>query len=656
MEMLLIAHVRACSNFEKQGHFCIIAAPFKAFNYLCMSTITPDQTVLTLAKKLSAEQLFAAKQNGFSDLQLATIFKTSDTVIRELRRHYGIASVFKTVDTCAAEFDAKTPYHYSTYEEENESVCSDRKKVIILGGGPNRIGQGIEFDYCCVQAVFALREAGYETIMVNCNPETVSTDYDIADKLYFEPLTFEDTIRIIEHEKPLGVIVSFGGQTPLKLSTRLHEAGVKILGTSSKGIDLAEDRKKFGALLVELGIPHPAYGTAISLEEAKAITQRIGYPALVRPSYVLGGRAMKIVYNDDSLKEYIDQALFISEKYPLLIDRFLETAVEFDIDALADSTDCVISGIMQHVEAAGIHSGDSTSILPYHNISKQAIAAMKEYTRMLAKSLNVIGLMNVQYAVQNDTVYVIEVNPRASRTVPFVGKATAIPVVKIATRVMLGEKLCDLRNEYNLKDCDELGMKHMAIKEPVFPFSKFVKSGVYLGPEMRSTGEAMSLANDFPEAFAKAYQAANMQLPLSGAVFISVNDQDKNHRMLAIARSLYDMDFDLVATAGTWQFLTDNGIECKKVYKVGEEGRPNIFDSIKHGKVDFVINTPRGEKALHDEEAIGAASVLSNVPFVTTIEAAEASVQAIGCIRHQEFGVKSLQEYAAYRDTATATC
>ena len=358
---------------------------------------------------------------------------------------------------------------------------------------------------------------------------------------------------------------------------------------------------------------------------------------------------MKIIYSDDSLKEYVDQALFISEKYPLLIDRFLETAVEFDIDAIADSTGCVISGIMQHVEAAGIHSGDSTSILPYRNISPEVIDTMKAYTRKLAEHIQVVGLMNVQYAVQNNKVYVIEVNPRASRTVPFVGKATAVPVVKIATRVMLGEKLSDLQKTYDLKDCDQLGMKHMAIKEPVFPFSKFVKSGVYLGPEMRSTGEAMSLADQFPEAFAKAYQAANMHLPLSGAVFISVNDQDKNQRIIAIARELYRMDFDLVATAGTHRFLTGNGIECKKVFKVGEEGRPNIFDIIKHGKIDFVINTPRGEKALHDEEAIGAASVLSNVPFVTTIEAAEASVQAIECIRRQEFGVRSLQEYSAYR-------
>jgi carbamoyl-phosphate synthase large subunit len=604
----------------------------------------------TLSRKLPKETLLKAKEHGFSDCQIANIFQSHEYAVRELRKYHGVESVFKTVDTCAAEFDAKTPYHYSTYEEENESISSDREKVIILGGGPNRIGQGIEFDYCCVQAVFALREAGYETIMVNCNPETVSTDYDIADKLYFEPLTFEDTIRIIEHEQPLGVIVSFGGQTPLKLSTKLDAAGVTILGTSSKGIDLAEDRKKFGALLEKLNIPHPDYGTATSFSEAQEITKKIGYPVLVRPSYVLGGRAMKIIYNDDSLKEYVDQALFITEKYPLLIDRFLETAVEFDIDALADDTDCVISGIMQHVEAAGIHSGDSTSILPYHNIEPSAIATMKEYTKQLAKNIGVVGLMNVQYAVQNNRVYVIEVNPRASRTVPFVGKATAVPVVKIATRVMLGEKLSDLRLTFNLKDCDELGMKHMAIKEPVFPFSKFVKSGVYLGPEMRSTGEAMSLAEEFPEAFAKAYQAANMHLPSSGTVFISVNDQDKNQRIITIARELYRIGFDLVATSGTHEFLSKHGIDCKKVFKVGEEGRPNIFDIIKIGKVDFVINTPRGERALHDEEAIGSASVLSGVPFVTTIEAAEASVKAIDCIRRQEFSVKSLQEYASYRN------
>ena len=346
-----------------------------------------SEEVQGLARKLPKETLVKAKEHGFSDCQLANIFRTTEQVVRALRKAYGVESVFKTVDTCAAEFDAKTPYHYSTYDEENESVRSDRKKVIILGGGPNRIGQGIEFDYCCVQAVFALREAGYETIMVNCNHEKVSTDYDIADKLYFEPLTFEDTIRIIEHEQPLGVIVSFGGQTPLKLSTKLEEAGVTILGTSSRGIDLAEDRKKFGALLEKLAIPHPDYGTAVSFEEAQAITSRIGYPVLVRPSYVLGGRAMKIIYSDDSLKEYVDQALFISEKYPLLIDRFLETAVEFDIDAISDSTGCVISGIMQHVEAAGIHSGDSTSILPYRNISPEVIETMKSYTRKLAEHI-----------------------------------------------------------------------------------------------------------------------------------------------------------------------------------------------------------------------------------------------------------------------------
>lgn len=616
-----------------------------------MTTAASDlsEEVLSLTHKLSRENLLKAKEHGFSDCQIAYIFNVSEHSVRNLRKHYGLNSVFKTVDTCAAEFDAKTPYHYSTYDEENESVRSDRKKVVILGGGPNRIGQGIEFDYCCVQAVFALREAGYESIMINCNPETVSTDYDIADKLYFEPLTFENTIRILEHEKPLGVIVSFGGQTPLKLSTKLEAAGIKILGTSSKGIDLAEDRKKFGALLRKLDIPHPDYDTAISFEEAQEITRRIGYPVLVRPSYVLGGRAMKIIYSDDSLKEYVDQALFITEKYPLLIDRFLETAVEFDIDALADGSDCIVSGIMQHVEAAGIHSGDSTSILPYHNIAPSVIETMKEYTRRLAESLSVVGLMNVQYAVQNNKVYVIEVNPRASRTVPFVGKATAVPLVKIATRVMLGEKLSDLRKEYSLADCDELGMKHLAIKEPVFPFSKFLKSGVYLGPEMRSTGEAMSLAYDFPEAFAKAYQAANMELPLSGTVFISVNNHDKDERIIKIARELYDIGFDLVGTPGTQQFLADNGIECKKVYKVGEEGRPNVFDIIRLGKIDLVINTPLGERALHDEEAIGAASVMNGVPFVTTIEAAEASVQAIACLRRQEFGVKSLQEYAAYR-------
>ncbi len=615
-----------------------------------------SETALTdLAQKLSKDHLKKAKQFGFSDVQLAHIFRTTAADIRALREQHGIKAVYKTIDTCAAEFAAETPYFYSSYEQENESKPSKKKKIIILGGGPNRIGQGIEFDYCCVQAVFALRESGYETIMINCNPETVSTDYDIADKLYFEPLTFEDTMNIIELEEPDGVIVSFGGQTPLRLSTQLSAAGVKILGTSSQSIDLAEDREKFGKLLDELKIPHPAYGVATTYQEAKLITELIGYPVLVRPSYVLGGRAMQIIYNNDSLKRYVEQALNVSDEYPLLIDRFLEHAVEFDIDAISDGKDCIVAGIMQHVEAAGIHSGDSTSILPPLTASKAVIKTMKTYTRKLAKALKVVGLMNIQFAVQGNgkeaKVFVLEVNPRASRTVPFVAKATGMPVVKVACRLMTGEKLSKLVKEFKLKDSDDLNLKYICIKEPVFPFSKFLKSGVYLGPEMRSTGEVMSFARNFGEAFSKSALAAGNKLPTSGTVFISVNAAHKNAHTADVVRRFYDIGFDLVATSGTAEFLRNHGLECKTVYKVGE-GRPNIFDIIRLGKVQFVINTPLGEKARFDEEAIGTASILSGVPYATTIETAEAAVEGIKQLRKENFGVKSLQEYLGYKPAA----
>ncbi|MBC8044302.1 MAG: carbamoyl-phosphate synthase large subunit [Rhizobacter sp.] len=599
----------------------------------------------SLSEKLPAAALRKAKTLGFSDKQLAHIFSAKESEIRALRKHYGVNAVYKTVDTCAAEFDAKTPYHYSTYADENESQRSPKKKVIILGGGPNRIGQGIEFDYCCVQAIFALKEMGYEAIMINCNPETVSTDYDIADKLYFEPLTFEDVMNIIELEQPQGIIVSFGGQTPLRLSTSLEAAGIKILGTSSEGIDVAEDRKKFGALLDRLNIPHPDYGTAVNYDEAQTIATRVGYPVLVRPSYVLGGRAMQVVYNDDSLKGYIERAAALSPDHPILIDRFLEHATEFDIDAIADKSGCVVAGIMQHIEAAGIHSGDSTSILPPQGADKAVIKKMKAYTRQLAKALNVIGLMNIQFAVQGKDVYVLEVNPRASRSVPFVCKAISKPIVKVATRVMLGEKLSVLKTKFKLKDCDELRLKHISIKEPVFPFSKFLKSGVYLGPEMRSTGEVMSLAATFGEAFAKSALAAGNRLPTSGTVFISVSDNDKTPQTLALAERLYRAGFDLIATSGTADFFKRNRIECKTVYKVGE-GKPNIFDIIRLGKVQFVINTPLGERSRYDEEAIGTAAIISGVPFVTTIEAAEAAAAGIEHLRKESSGVKSLQEYA----------
>lgn len=608
----------------------------------------PTNALQELSQRLSKEKLSQAKKFGFSDVQLARIFGVSESEIRALRKEYGILPVYKTVDTCAAEFEAETPYHYSTYAEENESKPSEKKKVAILGGGPNRIGQGIEFDYCCVQAVYAFREAGYETIMINCNPETVSTDYDVADKLYFEPLTFEDVMNVLELERPEGVVVSFGGQTPLRLSTALEAAGVRILGTSSEGIDIAEDRKKFGALLDRLGIPHPDYGAATSLDDAIRVAKRIGYPILVRPSYVLGGRAMQIIYNDESLENYVRQALNVSDQHPLLIDRFLENAKEFDVDALSDGKDCVVAAMMEHIEAAGIHSGDSTSILPPLSVPRSVVKTMKKYARQLAKALKVVGLMNVQFAVQGESVYALEVNPRASRTVPFATKATGMPLVKVACRLMLGEKLSKLKRAYDLRDCDDLKLKRIAIKEPVFPFAKFLKAGVYLGPEMRSTGEAMSFGESFGEAFAKSALAAGSKLPTSGTVFVSVNDHDKNERMLNIMRRFYAMGFDLIGTSGTAKFLQENGLECKPVFKVGE-GRPNIFDVIMLGKVQFVINTPLGERSRYDEQAIGAASVLSGVSWVTTIEGAEAAVAGIERLRKSEFGVKSLQEHLNYK-------
>ncbi|MDX2129242.1 MAG: carbamoyl-phosphate synthase large subunit [Chloroherpetonaceae bacterium] len=601
-----------------------------------------------LSHKLTAEKLREAKENGFSDVQLANIFNAKPENIRALANYFGVKAVFKTIDTCAAEFDTTTPYYYSTYEEENESVSSEKKKVMILGGGPNRIGQGIEFDYCCVQAVFTLKKMGIETIMVNCNPETVSTDYDVSDKLYFEPLTFEDVMNIIEHEKPYGVIVSFGGQTPLRLSTALTKAGVRILGTSSEGIDVAEDREKFGVLLQKLKIPHPPYGTARNLDEAKAAAHSIGYPVLVRPSYVLGGRAMKIVYSEEALENYVAQALKVSDEHPLLIDRFLEHAVEYDIDVVSDGKDTVVSGIMQHIEVAGIHSGDSTSVLPPHNTPKKVIETMKTYTRKLAKALKVSGLMNVQYAVQAGKVYVLEVNPRASRTVPFVAKATGTPMIEIACRVMLGEKLQPLITKLKLKDCDELKLGHIAVKEPVFPFSKFLKSGVFLGPEMRSTGEVMGLGTSFGEAFTKAAFGAGNKLPTSGTVLVSLSDVDKNALTARLMAAYEKSGFEFMATSGTAAFLRQFDIDCKTVFKVGE-GRPNVFDVIRMGKVQFVINTPLGERSRYDEEAIGTAAVLSGIAYATTIETAEAALAGIQELRKSSFRVKSLQDYLGYK-------
>jgi len=590
-------------------------------------------------KPLDRETLLKAKQLGYSDRQLAEIFDTTESRIRETREKFNLRPVFKTVDTCAAEFEAETPYHFSTYQEENEAVRSEKKKVIILGSGPNRIGQGIEFDYCCVHGVLAAREEGYEAIMINCNPETVSTDYDTADKLYFEPLTLEDVMNVIEEEKPEGVIVSFGGQTPLKLAKPLEDAGVKLLGTSSEGIDIAEDRKRFGELLRRLKIPHPEFGTAYSVAEAVDVASYINYPVLVRPSYVLGGRAMEICYNEKSLRHYMQTAADVSPDKPVLIDRFLEDAFEFDVDAVADGDDVVIGAIMEHIEEAGIHSGDSAAVIPPYMITDKCLKEIKEYTNMLAQGLKVVGLMNIQFAMKDDIVYILEVNPRASRTVPFVSKSIGLPLAKVAAKIMLGKKLKDMNLQATNNHFD-----HIAIKEAVFPFNRFARVKVFLGPEMRSTGEVMGIDTNFGAAYAKSQAAAGNPLPESGTVFFSVNDNDKNENTAAIAREFKNLGFKIIATEGTSKFLTSKEIANEKVFKVSE-GRPNIVDHIKNGKIQFIVNTPLGEEARFDEYSIGWAAIEHRVSFATTLSAASAAVKAIKSLQTGELSVKAIQEF-----------
>ncbi|MBI3006179.1 MAG: carbamoyl-phosphate synthase large subunit [Ignavibacteriales bacterium] len=592
--------------------------------------------------KVTRDLLLKAKQYGFSDRQLAHIWGTKEKVVRQLRKQLGIIPVYKTVDTCAAEFEAHTPYHYSTYDQENESIRSDRKKVIILGGGPNRIGQGIEFDYCCVHGVYALEEEGIETIMINCNPETVSTDYDTTDKLYFEPLTLEDVLNICEHEQPFGVIVSFGGQTPLKIAKELEANGVKVLGTSPEGIDLAEDRERFGALLRKLKIPHPKYGTAYSVNNAVLVAEQIGFPVLVRPSYVLGGRAMEICYNSDAVREYMKKAVDVSPDYPVLIDRFLEDAFEYDVDSVADGKDVMIGGVMEHIEEAGIHSGDSACVIPPYMISEKNLQEMISHTVRLAKALKVVGLMNVQFAVKDGIVHVLEVNPRASRTVPFVSKATGIPLAKVAARVIVGKTL----EEQGLKDYDFRKIKHVSVKEAVFPFSKFPEVPVFLGPEMRSTGEVMGIADNFGAAIAKSQLGAGNALPIGGRLFISVNDSDKNDITLGIVREFANLGFSIVATEGTAEFLNANNVKSDVVFKVGE-GRPNVVDMIKNKEIQLIVNTPMGETSRYDEYAIGWAAIEHKVAFITTLSAASSAVKGIQKQKEGELGVKSVQEYLA---------
>jgi len=592
----------------------------------------------------SRELLWEAKRNGFADEQLAQMWKTAPTAVRLQRSKLKVSPVFKRVDTCAAEFESYTPYLYSTYEEEDEADTTDRPKIAILGSGPNRIGQGIEFDYCCCHAAFALKEDGYETIMVNCNPETVSTDYDTSDRLYFEPLTLEDVLAVMDREKPQGVIVQFGGQTPLNLSLDLKRNGVPIIGTAPESIDLAEDRRRFGKLLDELRIPQPRNGTALVPDEAARVAAQIGLPVLVRPSYVLGGRAMVIAYDLETVQEYVARAALMGPARPVLIDQFLEAATEVDVDALADGTDVVIGGIMEHIEEAGVHSGDSSCVLPTVTLKPELLNRIREYTARLARELNVVGLMNVQFAIQKDTVYVLEVNPRASRTVPYVSKATGVPLAKVGARLMTGRKLRDLDLplvEYNGRL--ELPVReYCAVKSPVFPFEKFRGVDTILGPEMRSTGEVMGIAKTFGLAFAKAQLAAGQRLPKTGTAFISVNDRDKRS-VAALGRELTAVGFNLVATRGTAAILKSAGVAVDSVFKVNE-GRPNIVDRIKTGKIDLIINTPLGRESFYDEKAIRRAAIRHRIPCITTMSAANAAAQGLRALQQEATQVFALQD------------
>ncbi len=593
-------------------------------------------------KEISEESLKQAKQWGFSDAQLAQIFSITEKEMRTFRKEKGICVVFKLVDTCAAEFEAYTPYYYSTYEDQAESKVEDskenkKKKIMILGGGPNRIGQGIEFDYCCCHASFALKDIGCETIMVNSNPETVSTDYDTSDRLYFEPLTFEDVMNIVEVEKPDGVIVQFGGQTPLNLAHALDEAGVPIIGTTVESIDLAENREKFSEFISKLGLSQPENGSAFSADQAIEIAQRIGYPVLARPSYVLGGRAMKIVYDKKSLLEFIEEAKDVSQGHPILIDKFIEDAIEVDVDGISDGEDAVVAGMMEHIENAGIHSGDSACVLPPHTLSPRLIEQIRKNTCDIAKGLGVVGLLNIQFAIKGDIIYVLEVNPRASRTVPFVSKATGVPLAKIASQIMVGKKI----SEFKFVDIESL--EYISVKESVLPFSRFSGVDIVLGPEMKSTGEVMGIDSTFGAAFAKAQAAAGQSLPQDGKIFLSVNDCDKRN-IAFLAKKLVDMNFDLLSTKGTARVLKKSGIDVQSIGKVGEE-KNNLLNSIKKNKINLVINTPSGKRSQSDMRAIRAAAILHNVPCITTIQGAWAAINGIESSKEKVFSVKSLQEY-----------
>ena len=586
---------------------------------------------------LHGDVLRQAKQYGYSDRQLAYLTGTSEDDIRDLRAKHGQKPVYKLVDTCAAEFEAYTPYYYSTYEQEDESRHSDRRKVMILGGGPNRIGQGIEFDYCCVHASFALREMDIESIMVNSNPETVSTDYDTSDRLYFEPLTREDVLNIIAMEKPEGVIVQFGGQTPLNLAVPLAKAGVSILGTSPDSIDRAEDRERFQQFLQKLGLLQPANGTAKATEQALKIAKEIGYPVVVRPSYVLGGRAMRIVYNERDLLHYMTTAIDVSPEHPILIDKFLKDAIEVDVDAISDGTATIIGGIMQHIEEAGIHSGDSACILPPHSLQKEMIEEIKEATRAMARELQVKGLMNIQFAVKDNTLYVLEVNPRASRTVPFVSKATGVPLAKLATKVMMGKTLAELGLT------KEVEVKHFAVKEAVFPFNRFANVDTLLGPEMKSTGEVMGMDECVGLAFAKSQLAAGQTIPVAGTVFLSMRHPDKP-AIVPTAKRLVELGFSLIATRGTSTYLKEHGVACEPVFKISE-GRPHVLDKIQNKQIQWIVNTSMGTRTTEDSYTIRRAALDYHLPYTTTIAGAEFMVRAIATMQQESMEAKSVQEY-----------
>jgi carbamoyl-phosphate synthase large subunit len=611
-----------------------------ALSYIDPWFLREIRKIVEMERNAASTPLRTLKRHGFSDRQIAKLTSRSEDEVRAERWSQGIRPVYKRVDTCAAEFEASTPYLYSTYETENEAAPTDRRKVIILGSGPNRIGQGIEFDTCCVHASFALREIGFETIMVNCNPETVSTDYDTSDRLYFEPLTLEDVLEIVDLEKPEGVIVQFGGQTPLKLAKQLADAGVPMWGTSVDSIDVAEDRERFGALARQHGILVPAHGIATNEQEAFAVAQRIGYPVVVRPSYVLGGRAMAIVYDELTLARYMAQAVEAAPGQPILVDHFLEDAIEIDVDAVSDGTDVIVAGVMEHIELAGIHSGDSTTVIPPYIIGARDQDRIRRRTVELAKALNVLGLMNVQYAIQLGELYVLEVNPRASRTVPYVSKATGVSFAKIAAKVMAGHSL------RSLGLTSEPRVDGYFVKAPVFPFNRFPKEDTVLGPEMKSTGEVMGSSPTFGEAYAKALLAAGTRLPLEGTAFISINDNDKRPHVVHLARELTALGFRLIATGGTREFLMKNGVESELVWKV-HEARPNIVDRMINGEVALAINTPFGKSAFVDDTYIRRTALQMNVPCITTLTAATACVEGIRSLKAGVSTFAALQEQHA---------